>query len=501
MILRTMGGMSNHGVVKPNTIPSKPHWILFESVAYMLGHGIHWYSREGRMLNPQSVSPGVSCVAVDDVPMNVDHIGPHSLSILADRSFDWIFIDHYADDIPTFNGIVPALLKKLKPGGHVISLSKKEFRKIPKYRLKREVTRDGLYLSIYKNAQESRKDIPDKRPRVCISRYGALGDLVQLTPLIRVCHEDGYHVTLNVAQYSRDVIRENPYIDNIISQEREAIPNHWLGEYWEYWGPQYDKYINLSESVEGALLKVEGRRNFYTSKDWRHQECDINYQDYTMKCGGYPDKKGLLPELYFSKSEEKRMRRFLDSFRAAGKTFLIMCPLRGSSHHKKYPLLGPIMAQWLKDKPDAHVFLTGDPSAQPLAFEHPQVTNLIGSPWTFRDLMLMTSMVSVVLGPETGMLNAASAYDVPKIIYLSHSTPENLTKYWTNTQVLVPDTSVAPCYPCHQLHYTLDSCPLGQLMDQNNNVIDTGPVCASGAIKPDSLTKALDNVYLKRSNA
>jgi ADP-heptose:LPS heptosyltransferase len=316
-----------------------------------------------------------------------------------------------------------------------------------------------------------------------------------ITPLIRKLSEDGYHVTVNAQAYSASVLKENPYVDNLLVQEREAIPNHWLGEYWEYWKQRYDKYINLSESIEGGLLKVENRRDFYTTKDFRHSTNNVNYHDRTMELGGYPEETGTRGELYFTKSEEKKVRKFIDSARAAGKKFIVMCPLRGSSYHKKYPLLGAVMNQWLKDKPDALVILTGGSESTPLVFDHPQVLSFVNSTWSIRELMLMTKYVDVVLGPETGMLNAAACWDTAKIVYLSHSTEENLTKYWTNTTVLEPDVSRAPCYPCHQLHYSLDSCPLAQLTDKDNRVIDTLPVCAAGAVGPDKVTEALNKNY------
>lgn len=483
----------------PNPFPqqnpgAKPKWVLFETVGYLLGYGLHYYSRTGRILNPKSTCPGVGCVAVDSAPGDVDHVGIKALEILADRSLNWVMLDVFGDDDPVWEVVVKTALRKLKPNGHLISLSKKGFRKFPKLTQKKEVTKDGWYLGVFKNGPVSNK--PNSRPRALIARYGAFGDLVMITPLIRALSEEGYHVTCNVQSYSATVLKHNPFVDNMITQEREAIPNHWLGEYWDYWKPQYDKYINLSESIEGKLLKVEGRRDFYTTKEWRNEEFgSINYQDFTMKLGGYPDRTGELPEIYFSKAEEKKVKKFIDSAHATGRRFLMMCPLRGSSHHKQYPLLGVTLETWLKDKPDVEVILTGDTTSLPLVFEHPQVTSLVHSPWTLREIMLMTKYVNVVLGPETGIINAASSYDTPKIVYLSHSSADNLAKYWKNTQILEPDAAVAQCYPCHQLHYTLESCPLGEIVGPDNKPLGTVPICAAGAVRPEKIIEALNNIY------
>ena len=40
-----------------------------------------------------------------------------------------------------------------------------------------------------------------------------------------------------------------------------------------------------------------------------------------------------------------------------------------------------------------------------------------------------------VMHPETGVMNAAGYMDTPTIVWLSHSTPINLTKYWKNKKL------------------------------------------------------------------
>jgi hypothetical protein len=45
---------------------------------------------------------------------------------------------------------------------------------------------------------------------------------------------------------------------------------------------------------------------------------------------------------------------------------------------------------------------------------------------------------------------------MPKVVFLSHSSRENLTRDWVNTFSLFSTTT--KCYPCHKLHYTWDGC-------------------------------------------
>jgi hypothetical protein len=43
-----------------------------------------------------------------------------------------------------------------------------------------------------------------------------------------------------------------------------------------------------------------------------------------------------------------------------------------------------------------------------------------------------------------------------KVVLLSHSSPENLTKHWTNTMSVQPEA--ISCYPCHRLHVGFEFC-------------------------------------------
>jgi hypothetical protein len=47
---------------------------------------------------------------------------------------------------------------------------------------------------------------------------------------------------------------------------------------------------------------------------------------------------------------------------------------------------------------------------------------------------------------------------MPKIILLSHASPENITKHWVNTTTLHADPEKISCWPCHQLHDEIGTC-------------------------------------------
>ncbi len=58
--------------------------------------------------------------------------------------------------------------------------------------------------------------------------------------------------------------------------------------------------------------------------------------------------------------------------------------------------------------------------------------------YTIRESMALAEVSDVVVGAETGMLNSVAHRSMPKIVLLSHSSANNLTKHWVNTAAIEP---------------------------------------------------------------
>ena len=475
------------------TIDSK--WVRFRSACYLNGRGISWGTANDPIVPKQAIDHGKYSLNVDVLKAQETNLCDTNLDIIANNSLDHIFVG--ARENPPLKSMV----SKLKLGGHCVihavpgdpTIIRDYLKDMGKWQEKDTYVRDGQFLGIWKLLNRSENGVLPPKPkaakRACIARYGAIGDMIMISPLIRKLAEDGYEVTMNITPYCAEVLKHNPYVSNVVLQERDMIPNPDLGGYWQEWIPDYDKYINLSESIEGKLLKVEGRRDFYTTKEWRSQTCNDNYYDNTMRLGGYPDVVGTRGELYFSNSEQKEAKFVRNKYKD---NFLIVWALKGSSHHKVYPLLAPVLSEWLETKPDVRVVLVGSPDDQKYQFDHPQV-NCAAGRLGLRDVFCLSQYADLVVGPESAIINAASCFDVPKITFLTHSSHDNLCKYWVNDYCL-PAESV--CSPCHQLHYSLESCPLTSLEHQETgDKVGTFPICATSGITPDRLKARLNEVY------
>jgi ADP-heptose:LPS heptosyltransferase len=489
--------------------PRIPRWILFRSCAYLGGQGLTFgdpiVPHPAKMLNKGSLNVDVVLTPeVDLIDTQLDR--------LMDGKFDHLFIGPRLEMMDNPPSMVKTLTAKLAPHQHLVLAQKLDNQQAKfhwnsngmkmmveqagKWKLKTLIERDGWALHIYKKLYGKKGiEIAEPRsdkPRACICRYGALGDMIIITPLIHQLYDDGFDVTMNISPYAKPVIEHNPYIKNLIIQEREMIPNPELGPYWDEWKNDYARYINLSESLEGRFLKVEGRRDFYTPKEWRIKTGEHNYYDATMRFGGYPDAIGRRGELFFTTAEERNCQKALASYKDK---FLVLWAMNGSSHHKLYPAQELVVEDFLLAHPDAYVITVGDGVAR-LKYQHQRLHDKIGE-WSIRESLCAAKYASLVIGPETMMTNAAGSLGTPTITLLSHSTHEALCKHWIgNDYCLAPEDTA--CYPCFQLHYSKEgSCPIKRMENtQTGEVIAEAPACCFG-ISPERVLARMEEVYKK----
>lgn len=305
---------------------------------------------------------------------------------------------------------------------------------------------------------ERRKKTKDQKT-ACVCRYGAWGDAVLMSPVLRALKQDGYHITLNCTEPCYEILQHDPNIDCFMVQKTNEIPQTELGPYWTKMEKLFDRWIQLNGSIEGRLLKIPNQINLITGQDdytlpkmVRHEMCNRNYMDETMMIAGYPDRKGEQPDLYFTEEETK----WAKMIREKHKGFLVVWGITGSSVHKIYPYADAVIQALVEGRPEAQVLLVGEKGGQLIIDPHDRIFDWCGD-ISIRQSFILTKIADLVVSPETSVANASSCFDTPKVVILSHSTEENLTKYWRNcTSVFEP----VQCYPCHKLHYEKNSCPI-----------------------------------------
>jgi ADP-heptose:LPS heptosyltransferase len=284
-----------------------------------------------------------------------------------------------------------------------------------------------------------------KPEKTCgVVRYGALGDVLQASSVFPGLRAQGYHLTFYTTPLGYEVTKLDPYVNRFVVQEVDIIPNHELGSFWDSLEKKHDKFVNLSESVERTLLAMPGNTNFKWSPEMRHKHLNKNYMEFVHDMAGVP----MPCRLKFHASlEEKEW--------AANREAFILWVLSGSAIHKVWPYMDVVMDRVLRKYEGIRFILVGDEGCKKLQEgweDHPRVSLMAGE-LSIRQTLALAQVAELVVGPETGVLNAVSMEDVPKIVFLSHSSEENLTKHWVNTTSLHANTS---CYPCHRLHMVQD---------------------------------------------
>lgn len=408
---------------------------------------------------------------------------------IEDASCDAVFSSHLLEHIPDFKAALTDWWRCLKVGGYlVLYLPHKKFypnigqpganpdhvhdfepidiinamRDIGngwdlKVRQDRNEDTEYSFLLVFQKRDDGRTvhswaadAFGGAKKKVCVVRYGGFGDMIQASNILPALKRQGYHVTFMTTPKGQDILQNDPHIDAWFIQDTDQVPNWELTAFWATVSKRFDKFINLSETVEGTLLAMPGRANHSWPQALRHERMNDNYLEFTAKVAGVP----YVSEAKFYPTEEERTQA-----RARLSSGLnVMWALAGSSCHKFYPGQDTVIARILLENEDCRIFMAGDEACKILEVgweNEPRVVCLSGE-LGIRDTLALAQQCDVVIGCETGVLNAVAFEANRKVCLLSHSSHENLTKHWENGIALAP--AGLDCYPCHRLHYTRDFC-------------------------------------------
>ena len=308
--------------------------------------------------------------------------------------------------------------------------------------------------------------------QTCALPICAFGDVAQAMSIITQLKKDGYHVTLVSQHPSHEIVIHDPSIDRLVVQTINQVPMAHLGLFWPWFenygapgGKKFDKWVNLTESVEANLLAMPGNIRFVWPAKARHALMNVNYLEHQHRlaeCAYVPSFK------FYSTDEEQEWRqRELAKMKKAGIEKYILWNLAGSSRgHKVYPHANKVWEHVLRHYPSWGVLTVGDATCTPLeqGFDGRPRMWLTAGKYTMRQVMLMMESADVVVGPETGVMSASAFYPMPKICLLTHSTIENLTRDWVNTtSIWAPNThcpgrGANEVPACHKLLPGFEGC-------------------------------------------
>lgn len=445
-----------------------------------------------------------------------------ALPMWASQSMNYVFSSHLLEHIQDFESALKEWWRVIKVGGHLcLYLPHKSFYPnigqpganpdhkhdfLPKdiiqamkriasesngWDLLENQERNGgteySFFQVYKKlgnkAVKFTCDEPKPVKTCAVVRYGAFGDLLMASSIFPALKDQGYHLTLYTVPRGYQVVEHDPHIDRVVLQDPDQVPNHALSDFWRYISRKYDKFVNLSESVEGTFLALKGRTLAEWPHEVRHKLMDHNYLEIHHALANVP----MPPrQRFYATEQEKAWAR--KERTAIGGGPIVLYSLSGSSVHKVWPHLDEILARFMMTHPDCRIVLTGDDMCRMLEAgweDEKRVVRRSGE-WTIRQTLAFLEQCDLVIGPETGVLNAAAFMPMPKVVTLSHSSVENLTKHWVNTISLTSQKT--SCYPCHRMIYSWDECRKDEL---------TGVAACQADISPDQMWDAITKALSK----
>lgn len=305
-----------------------------------------------------------------------------------------------------------------------------------------------------------------------IFRAGGVGDNLIAASVLRPLKKLGYAVeVITTEKDSGTVFLNNPFIDKLTRKRDGEIPG---GDDWQKWfsakAGEYDIFVNLSHSCEARHALFKGSTQFWWPQDYRRKLCAGSYLETVHDIVGVPHIFGPL----FFPTEEERENAARVVQETVGGDFLGWV-ISGSRIDKIYPYAAMAIGRIIKELDiPVVIFGIGDKQHEMAVQIRDHVTRQNGSRdklrlvvqddvspekrWPLRGTLAVASRAGLVVTPDTGTAWAVAFEDMPKLVMVSHTSVENITKHWVNTTTLHADPNRVPCWPCHRLHDTIDTC-------------------------------------------
>jgi ADP-heptose:LPS heptosyltransferase len=466
--------------------------ILWELVPYTRGFGLDVGCGPFKAFPHFLGVDNLKDVTLFGTPMKPDVVVEDACKMpqFADGACDYIFSSHLLEHIVDYKAALKEWWRLVKVGGHfILYLPHKDLYpnigqdganldhkhdfveadildamdEFPDWDCRRSEARSEAqeysFLQVFKKLPPGAGHVlsyknPRSEKKAAVVRYGAWGDALQTCSVFPGLKRQGFHITLYSTPRAYEVIQHDPNIDELILQDTDQVPNVALGAFWESERKKYDRWINLSESVEGTWLTLTERVQTRWPKAVRDKYLNTNYVEFQHELAEIPYKE---PETKFYSTQAEKDWAVEQRIALKAKP-LILWVLNGSSVHKVWPHIDQIFARMLVTYPECKIVTVGD--ARSLLLDEPwknesRIVRMAGQ-WSIRQTLALAQIADLIVGPETGVLSGMCMEEMPKIVFLSHSSHENLSRDWKNTFTLF--TTKTPCYPCHKMHYTWDQC-------------------------------------------
>lgn len=399
------------------------------------------------------------------------------LALFADGSMDSVFSSHLLEHIIDFEAALAEWWRVVKVGGHLCLYlphadlypkigtpgsnpdHKHDFLPLeivaamtklaPHWTLLEDQTRaDGTeysFLLVFRKEADGGHTYAEKPTKTAgLVRIGAHGDAVWASSPCALLKAQGYHVTAYVAKTGAEILAHDPNIDRLVELPDGVMTDDELLEFWAREAAKHDKWVNLIGSVEQRLLFHPSSNEFFLPHALRHRFGNVNYLEMIHDYAGLPHD---FRQKYYPSAAEMEWAHLVKGKLPGGESApLVVLNPCGSGPAKTWPHA----QRFIQRMQDAGIncVVLGD-LRLPLE-EVGEHTAIVGTEWPVRAALAFAQLADCVVATESLIANTVAMEDMLKVILLSHSSNENLTKHWKNTAAL--EATGVSCYPCHRVH-------------------------------------------------
>lgn len=419
--------------------------------------------------------------ALYGTPVKPDIVVPDArrMPIFGDEAFDAVFSSHTLEHIEDHRAALAEWWRLVRPGGHLVLYlpDKAAYPNIgepganpdhrhdfapqdlidamgevaPDWSLVENQTRhegrEYSFLQVYRKEAAGHGHThpwtePKPAKRAGVVRLGGLGDALWASSVCAHLKEDGYHVTVYTVPGGADVLRNDPNIDRIIALRNNTLTDDELLKYYCHEAVKYQRWVNLVGSVESALLPHPNEVRFFLPHELRQRLMNRNYLDQVHEWAAL-DGKPPRQKFYPTELERAAARKL----RALSPGPLVVINPAGSGPVKYWPHSQRLME--LLAERGVYSVVVGD-VRDPKVEGVEEFGSVVGMEWPVRMALTLALEADAVVATESVVANAVAFEPMLKVVTLSHSSVENLTRDWINTASVEPQGLA--CYPCHRVH-------------------------------------------------
>lgn len=330
-----------------------------------------------------------------------------------------------------------------------------------------------------------------------IEHGGALGDCMWEVPALNVLQDHFDQIYQSGRERGEQALGATGLIDRFINKPPEF--KSWDDAYKRQWltyqtrGIEWDTFVNLHGVVPARLmhheksfcynLPVECKRRANKGKNY-FDEITLRFQEALGI--DLSEAVGKRPITKHTEAEKALLRDFRSRYDIPASAFLLGYQFAGSSRIKWWPYFKEAIQENIMQRyPEVYLIGLGDLDGVlewDYAYHHGRYVNLEKNV-TFREAYVLTSIFDLLVSPETGVYNAAQAYDcLPKILLATHTDGTHITCGGEST-ILTPECDCAPCYD------VVHTCKIDKAVN--------APLCIA-SIKPEVVVNAIEEVIQRK---